>query len=497
LKAVVAGQNHRMAAIRVPAPAETVARLDRTLGDGLEAAIRWHHRHRLRRAGWESALDAPAGFWAAGAPPPTRGNALDVHLDGARAFARMAGAIRGAERRVMLAGWFFTARFGIEREPELIELRALLAEVAERADVYVLSWAGAPFNLFTPGRRAVREELEALRVHPRIHAAADSHERPMHCHHEKLVIVDDRCAFVGGIDLTSLGGDRFDHPEHPARGELGWHDSAAELRGPAVDVVGEHFRLRWHAVTGERLAAAPPSPPAGDLELQIVRTVPEKIYDALPRGEFSICEAYLGALRSAERLIYIENQFLWSSEVVKVLVEKLRNPPCDAFRLLLVLPAHPNNGGDDTRGQLGVLVEADDADRMFACTVYAGSTRPERVYVHSKITIVDDRWLTIGSANLNEHSLFNDSEMNVVACDPALVRDTRERLFGEHLDLPPAEVRGDPQQLIDERWRPIAEEQLTRLERGLPLTHRLVRLPHVSRRAGRLLGPIQSLIVDG
>jgi phosphatidylserine/phosphatidylglycerophosphate/cardiolipin synthase-like enzyme len=481
-----------------PTLEDSVSRLDRTLGDGLEAGIRRHHRRRLTRVGWAHVLDAAPGPWAPSAPPPTTGNALAVHVDGAQALGRIAEAIRGAEHRVLLAGWFFSARFALEREPELVELRELLADVATRADVYVLSWAGAPFRLFRPRRRDVENELHALASHPRIRIAADRHERPMHCHHEKLVIVDDACAFVGGIDLTSLGGDRFAHQEHAARGALGWHDSAAELHGPAVERVLEHFRLRWHAVTGERLAPAVTPAPAGELELQLVRTVPEKIYDELPQGEFSICEAYLGALRSAERLVYIENQFLWSSEVVRVLADRLRHPPCDEFRILLVLPVHPNNGGDDTRGQLGVLAEADaGAGRMLASTVYAGSARPERVYVHSKITIVDDRWLTLGSANLNEHSLFNDTEMNVVVCDPATVRATRLGLFAEHLDMPLAEVAGPAHSLIDERWRPIAEDQLARLQADEPLTHRLVCLPHVSRRAGRLLGPLQSLIVDG
>ena len=55
------------------------------------------------------------------------------------------------------------------------------------------------------------------------------------------------------------------------------------------------------------------------------------------------------------------------------------------------------------------------------------------VYVHAKIGIVDDRWLTIGSANLNEHSLFNDTELNVLTCDPELARGTRLRLWSEHL----------------------------------------------------------------
>ena len=81
--------------------------------------------------------------------------------------------------------------------------------------------------------------------------------------------------------------------------------------------------------------------------------------------------------------------------------------------------------------------------------------------------------------------------------DPALARETRIRLWAEHLEREPDELEGDPVRLVDELWRPIAEEQLERLERGEEPTHRLSRLPHVSRRSSRLLGPLQSLVVDG
>ena len=102
-----------------------------------------------------------------------------------------------------------------------------------------------------------------------------------------------------------------------------------------------------------------------------------------------------------------------------------------------------------------------------------------------------------GSANLNEHSLFNDTEVNVVACDPALARATRLRLWAEHLEQPERSVSGDPAKVIDELWRPIAEEQLRRREAGEPQTHRLSQLPHLSRRRRRLLGPVEGLLVDG
>ena len=332
----------------------------------------------------------------------------------------------------------------------------------------------------------------------RIRVALDSRERPMHCHHEKVVVIDGELAFVGGIDLTTYAGDRLDSSEHPARGSIGWHDAAVSIRGPAVADVAAHFGLRWAEVTGEVLPEVPPPSPAGAIELQVVRTVPERIYDRLPLGEFGILESYLRGLRAARRLIYLENQFLWSPEIVSVLVDKLRRPPDDRFRLVVLLPAKPNNGSDDTRGQLGLLVEADGgAGRFLACTLYQSGDGPKPVYIHAKIGIVDDAWMTLGSANLNEHSLFNDTEMNIVAHDPGLARELRLRLWSEHLARPAGELDGDPTDIVDELWRPLAQQQLARRVSGAPLTHRLVRLPHVSRRSAGLLGPVNGLLVDG
>jgi phosphatidylserine/phosphatidylglycerophosphate/cardiolipin synthase-like enzyme len=262
--------------------------------------------------------------------------------------------------------------------------------------------------------------------------------------------------------------------------------------------VAEHFRLRWAETTGEELPQPTPPPPAGDVELQVVRTTPEKIYRRLPRGEFTILESYLRALRSAEHLIYLENQFLWSPEIVAVLADKLRNPPSERFRLLVLLPAKPNNGNDDTHGQLGVLAAADDGgNRFLACTLFQAGENGRPVYVHAKIGTVDDSWLTVGSANLNEHSLFNDSEMNVVSRDPALAKETRLKLWSEHLERSVAEIDHDPAEVIDNCWRPLATKQLERRTRGQPLTHRLLLLPHISRRVDALRGPINGLLVDG
>src|SRR5205823_229843 len=114
------------------------------------------------------------------------------------------------------------------------------------------------------------------------------------------------------------------------------------------------------------------------------------------------------AIRSARELIYLESQYLWSAEVIELLAAKLRNPPSDRFRLLVLLPGRPYGGGDDTRGALSTLVDADgEAGRVLGCALYARAGRQaDLIYVHAKVAVVDDRLLIVGSANLNDHSLF-------------------------------------------------------------------------------------------
>ena len=359
-------------------------------------------------------------------------------VDGSVVLPAMAEELTRAQSHVHLMGWFLSPHLQLTRADEPVVLRNLLAELAERIDVRVLLWAGAPVRLFRPSRTDVRLVHDELCRQTRVKCEIDSCVGPLHCHHEKAIVIDGHVAFVGGIDLTLDAGDPYDSPEHIARGRVGWHDAAARLRGPAVADVAEHFRLRWEAASDEPLPPTEDVPEVGDVEVQIARTVRDGVFEKLPRGDYSLLGAYLSALRSAEKLIYLENQFLWSPEVVAVLADKLRNPPRDDFRIVLLLPAEANEGADVSCGQVAALIEADDDDaRFLACTLYArAGNLHDRVYVHAKIGIVDDRWLTVGSANLNSHSLFNDTELNVVTLDPRIAADTRRRLWSEHLELP-------------------------------------------------------------
>ena len=478
--------------------ASLASNIDRLVGNGVEAAVRAKHSRRLRRLGWSRAMDpAGDGVWTDGDPPPREGCSLDVLIDGATAFPAIAQAIESARDHVYLTGWHVAPYFALERGEHPAVLGEMLAEAAERIDVRVLVWAGAPVPAFHPTRKEVRAGIDELIRGTRIRCQADPREHPFHCHHEKTMIVDGELAFVGGIDMTDYAGDRFDTNAHPARRRLGWHDVGSRLRGPAVIDVHDHFALRWREVTGEKLER-PPMPAAnGGHTVQVVRTVAENMYDLVPTGEFRILESYVRAIRSAQRFVYLENQFLWAPEIVDLLADKLRRPPCDEFRVVVVLPAKANNGHDDTMGQLGVLVGADDdAGRLLATTIRSlTGHRDDRLYVHAKVGIVDDRWLTVGSANLNAHSLLNDTEMNVITDDADLARDTRLRVWSEHLGVDVADE--EPHTVVDERWRPIAFEQLERLRAGDPPTHRLLALPGLSRRSRRLLGPLVGLVDDG
>ena len=478
---------------------KTIDRADAAMGNAVESLVRSHHRRRLRRLGWLKALEPSPRLWADGEPAPRRDNEVEILIDGANFLPRIAGELARAESHVEIAGWYVSTELALVRDGERVVLLDLLRELARRVEVRVLLWAGAPLPLFRPDRRDVRDVARRL-GDVGVRVGLDAKERPMHCHHEKLVVVDGRTASVGGIDLTTFWGDRYDANAHPRRPAVGWHDAAALLQGPVVADVADHFRMRWRETTGEELGETPAPPGAGSREVQLVQTIPERVYDARLRGQFRILETYVRAVAASEHLVYLESQFLWSPELVELLVDKLRHPPHDGFRVLAVLPSHPDSGEDDSRGQVGRLVAADaGAGRFLACTLYArDGARRSPVYVHAKIGIVDDRWLTLGSANLNEHSLFNDTEVNIVTCDIDLARETRERLWAEHLERPADEVRGrDPRQLIDEAWKPIAVEQRRRRDRGEALTHRLVELPGVSRRSRRLTGPLTGLVVDG
>lgn len=466
----------------------------RAIGAAAEQHFRRRHVSRLRRTGHLSA-QAPIGALGAGGFGVREGNDVRVLIDGEDAFAAMASAIEGARRTIHLTGWSADPAFAMSRADPRRTLGALLAGAGERGvRTRVLLWRGAPLPVIHPSRADNAAAARGFNAIDGVTCALDAHEYLLDCRHEKLLIVDDEIAFVGGLDLTALRSDRWDTTGHPPRDSDGWHDAAVRATGPVVADVVEHFGQRWGEVTGERLPASAVPEAMGTIAARLIRTIPERVYRFAPDGDFGALGAYLDVLGAAQRFVYLENQFLWAPEIVDVLAAKLRRPPRDDFRVVVVLPDHAHTGQDATLGQLSRLRDEDAGRRLLALTVQ--SEEPgHHVYVHAKIGIVDDRWLTVGSVNLNTHSLLNDTEVNLAFAVPDLARSVREDLFREHTGQDAAGV--DPVAFVDGVLRPLAEEQTRRRAAGLPPTGRVRSVEQGGRRTDLLLGPISSIVVDG
>lgn len=141
------------------------------------------------------------------------------------------------------------------------------------------------------------------------------------------------------------------------------------------------------------------------------------------------------------------------------------------------------------------LIEADGGAGRFLALTLQSMDAAHAVYVHIKVAVVDDHWLTIGSANLNTHSLFNDTEVNLIVRDPDVARSTRERLCQEHTGQ--KTVGDNPVRFIDEVHAPLAKEQSRRAASDLGPTAKVRLLDHVTRRSDLVLVPLSSVLVDG
>ncbi|BBX07932.1 phospholipase D family protein [Mycolicibacterium aichiense] len=298
-------------------------------------------------------------------------------------------------------------------------------------------------------------------------------------HHQKLVVIrhpeapQRDIAFAGGIDLCHSRRDDESHEGDPQAVQMAecygstppWHDVQLQIRGPAVGVLDTTFRERWKDPTpldalspvawvmdklrgadlsADRLPEQPPDPPAcGPHTVQVLRTYPDAHfrYAFAPRGERSIARAYNKVVPRARRLIYVEDQYLWSARVATLFAHALRTNP--DLHLVAVIPRHPDVDGrlqlppnQVGRWQAIATCQAASPERVHIFDVENHRGTP--VYVHAKVCVIDDIWACVGSDNLNRRSWTHDSELSCAVLDSEgiFARDLRLRLLREHLDRP-------------------------------------------------------------
>jgi phosphatidylserine/phosphatidylglycerophosphate/cardiolipin synthase-like enzyme len=449
------------------------------------------HRHtRQVRKRKQGEKNPPGRWWSGddrwfeGGFAPCRRNTLTPLIDGKEAFEAMLEAIKGAQHYVYIVGWALTPAFSLDRtdEPPSPEglLADVLAKVSERVPVKILVWQGSTM-LFQPSKKMTKQAREELlREAPRIDVRLDGTARPTHCHHQKVMVVDGQVGFVGGLDLTTLEGDRWDTPGHPLRFGRGWHDVALRVEGDAVADLERNFAQRWGEVTKERDLPHrnPEIDPGWQTPCQVVRTIPKRTYRFARKGEFGIAAAYRDAIARANDFIYLENQYFWAPEVVEALAEAMERNKDRRFRIVLVIPARADFGKYDNDKQVEYLREVDNGRGMFhAFSLYSGGPASGPfgfgfvpIYVHAKVAIVDDEWYMVGSANINRRGLAKDGELNVQAIDRVGARKLRLRLWAEHLRADEDElVDADPVELVDRLWVPRSAEveKLVKQKRGI------------------------------
>lgn len=412
-----------------------------------------------------------------------------VLVDGDAYFRAVHHALLAARHQVFILGWDIDSRLCLRRDLDeagrrKATLGPLLQSIVSRAggpEVFVLSWDFALIYAFE------RESFPQIKLgwstHRRLHFELDNMHPLGAAQHQKIIVVDDSVAFCGGLDLC---GARWDTPEHrladprrhdpPLKPHAPFHDVSMMVAGDAAQALGDLARDRWFRCTGERvpkprpartLAAIArlrrerPSPPLApvwarawppdvepdfvDVDVAIARTEPPFNGRPLVREVEAL---HVDAVSKAKHSIYIENQYFTSHSVAAAM--SARFGAADAPELVVVQPREcsgwleASTMGVLRRRLMEGLRKTEHGDRVRLYYPHVGADHEDieerRLNVHSKVMIIDDTFLRVGSANLSNRSMGFDSECDLIIearVDQLALRRriaaVRERLLAEHL----------------------------------------------------------------
>ena len=391
---------------------------------------------------------------------------VSVIIDAADYFVHMQQAMLKAQNRILLIGWDFDTRIHLSAGRRWFEkglkrtypsrLGSFFVWVVRKRkglEIKILKWSFGVFKLVI--RSSMWADLLRWWPHKQIDFKFDN-AHPVGCsHHQKIVVLDNRLAVCGGIDMTIKRWDDREHlPENPHRTTPGgraygpWHDATMMMEGDVADALAELGEDRWTSAGGEALKDVPVRTDSlwperlpvqfENVEIGISRTrACYRDWDQVREIEHLFNEH----IARAKRFIYAESQYFASRVIGEAVLRRLEE--ADPPEIVIVHPAHADGwleqqAMDHARAQLVRTIEAADHKNRFSLWMpFTGETA---IYVHAKILIVDDEVFRIGSANMNNRSLGLDSECDVsIDCDrPAnghcapVIAGLRHSLLGEH-----------------------------------------------------------------
>jgi phosphatidylserine/phosphatidylglycerophosphate/cardiolipin synthase-like enzyme/uncharacterized membrane protein YdjX (TVP38/TMEM64 family) len=361
-----------------------------------------------------------------------------VLIDGGQYFSAVREALKNARSTAFIIGWDLDSRTRLVGEddragdglPEgLIDFLCAIVKRRPELLVHVLVW---DYSILYANERELFPTAAVGWGTPRQIRFCLDDDLPLGAsQHQKIVVVDDALAFSGGLDLTTRRWDTRAHRlDDPRRVDLAgvpyapFHDVQAVVDGKAAAALAELARMRWTHGACER---APPVRPASDpwpkcvtpdltdIDLGIARTSPALDDKSEVR---EVAALFFDMVDRAERCIYIENQFLTSKRFAEHLADRMRERP--GLEAVLVTPKHAHSWLEERIMQAGlgrfmqVFADKGVNERVrFLYPKVADHERSVDTMVHSKVMIVDDRILRVGSANLNNRSFGVDTECDL------------------------------------------------------------------------------------
>lgn len=390
-------------------------------------------------------------------------------VDAADYFRLARQAMLEARSQILMIGWDFDTRISLDPAAEgdipdqLGPFVSWLSDNRKDLAIHILKWDLGAIKLLGRGSTVFR--LVRWAADDNIHFKLDGAHPAGASHHQKILVIDDTLAFCGGIDMTADRWDTRGHCDEDARRKrpttgrvyMPWHDATMAVDGEAARALGELARNRWEAAGADplrppKVPGTDPWPPAldatfRDVDVAIART----------RGAYKDLESireiealYLDMIERAQRFIYAENQFFGSRLIARAIAKRLAEP--DGPQFVIVNPCTVDGWLEEevmspARQKLMKMLARHDRYGRFRMYTPVTEGRDD-IYVHSKITIVDDETLRVGSANMNNRSLGLDSECDLIIdtrlpanadVGPRIAR-IRCDLLAEHLGVAPEEV---------------------------------------------------------
>lgn len=364
----------------------------------------------LHAAGMESAL--------------IPGNKVTLLFDGPKTMAAMEAAIQGAQHSIHLETYIF------DQDPIGLHFAELLMQ-RQRAGVKVRIIYDSVGTLRTPDAffDALRASgIELLAFNPINPFKLRGPWQPNNRDHRKILVVDGRVGFTGGVNISSTySNSSLFHSKARKDNAVGWRDTHLQIEGPSVAALQTVFLHTWNAKASKPVADAALYPALGSMGSKVVRVVASE-----PDGLQEVHAAYIEAIRAAQQRIYLTcAYFVPDAEMLDALLDAAQR----GVDVKLVVPGVPEGG---------MVFYAGHAffDSMLEGGIHIHQMR--QAVLHAKTAVIDGRWSTVGSTNMDTRSFLHNSEINVIVIDQA---------FGAAMESAFAEDLDDSDEVLLPQWR--------------------------------------------